>query len=70
MQQDLVDFLLSKTISIAKPSAQMNLVNRISETSDAFNHQRLIITFIKPNTNIPSSNSERETKESESDSQE
>ncbi len=32
-------------------SAQTNLVNRIFETSDAFDSQRLIVTFIKTNSN-------------------
>jgi hypothetical protein len=68
MQEDLVNFSLSKTISITKPSAQTNLVNRIFETSNEFNRQWLIVTFIKPNANIPSSNSEGEVNEAESDS--
>jgi hypothetical protein len=47
-----------KTISIAKPSAQTIHVDRIFETSDAFNHQQLIVTFIKPNAIIPLSDLE------------
>jgi hypothetical protein len=70
MQEDLVNFSSSKTISIAKPSTQTYLVDRIFETSDEFNRQRLIVTFIKPNANIPSSNSEGEMNKAESDSQE
>jgi hypothetical protein len=70
IQQDLVVFSLLKTISIAKPSAQTNLVNRIFETSDTFNHQWLIVTFIEPNTNIPLSISEGETNKAELDSRE
>jgi len=35
-QQDLIDFSLSKTISIARPSAQIHLVDRIFETSNDF----------------------------------
>ena len=50
----------SKIISIAKPSDEANLVNRIFETSDAFNCRQLIVTFIKPNAIIPLSNSEAE----------
>ena len=53
-QQNLVNFSSLKTISIAKSSAQTNLVDRIFETSNAFN-QQLIVTFTKPNTNFPSS---------------
>jgi hypothetical protein len=60
MQEDLVNFLSLKTISIAKPSAWTNLVGRIFETSNEFNRQWLIVTFIKPNANIPLSNSEGE----------
>ena len=63
-QQNLVDFSSSKTISIAKPSAQTNLVDRIFETSDEFN-QPLIVTFIKTNANIPLSISEGEQYNSE-----
>jgi hypothetical protein len=70
MHEDLVNFSSLKTISFAKPSTQTNLVNRIFETSNEFNRQRLIVTFIKPNTNIPLSNSEGEMKEAELDSQE
>ncbi len=70
MQEDLVDFSSSKTISIAKPSTQINLVNRIFETSNNFNHQWLIVTFIILNANIPSSNSEGEMNEAELDTQE
>jgi hypothetical protein len=70
MQEDLVNFSLSKTISIAKPSAQTNLVDRIFETSNEFNRQWLIVTFIKPNADIPLSNSEGEMNKAESDSQE
>jgi hypothetical protein len=78
MQRDLVDFSSSKTISIAKlgtsklakPSDEANLVNRIFETSDAFNRQRLIVTFIKPNANIPLSNSKAEMHKAVSDSRE
>jgi hypothetical protein len=51
MQQDLVNFSLLKTNSFAKPSAQTNLVDRIFETSNTFNPQRLIVTFIKTNAN-------------------
>ncbi len=36
-QQDLNDFSLLKTISIARPSAQTHLVDRIFETSNEFN---------------------------------
>jgi hypothetical protein len=61
---------LSNAFSIAKPSDEVNLVNRIFETSDAFNRRRLIVTFIKPNANIPLSNSEAEMHTAESDSQE
>jgi hypothetical protein len=68
MQEDLVGFSSLKTISIAKPSAQTNLVDRIFETSDEFNHKRLIVTFIKPNANILLSNSEGEMNKAESDS--
>jgi hypothetical protein len=53
MQQDLSYFSSWKTISIAKPSAQTNFVNGIFEISEAFNHQRLIVTSIEPSTNIP-----------------
>jgi hypothetical protein len=70
MQEDLVDLSSSKTISIAKPSAQTNLVGRIFETSNEFNRHRLIVTFIKPNANILLSNSEGEMNEAESDSRE
>jgi hypothetical protein len=45
-QQDLIDFSLSKTISIARPSAQIHLVDRIFETSNEFD-RRLIVTFIE-----------------------
>ena len=58
-QQDLIDFSLSKTISIARPSAQIHLVDRIFETSNEFD-RRLIVTFIKTNADIPSSSSEGE----------
>jgi hypothetical protein len=34
-------------------SAQTNLFDRIFETSDAFDHQWLIVTFIKTNANTP-----------------
>ena len=61
---------LSKIISIAKPSDEENLVDRIFETSDAFNRRRLIVTFIKPNANIPFSNSEAEMHKAVSDSRE
>jgi hypothetical protein len=57
LQQALVDLSLSNAFSIAKPSDEANLVDRIFETSDAFNHRWLIVTFIKPNANIPLSNS-------------
>jgi hypothetical protein len=50
----------SKIISIAKPSDEANLADRIFETSDAFNRRWLIVTFIKPSTNILLSNSEAE----------
>jgi hypothetical protein len=78
MQRDLVDFSSSKTISIAKlgtsrfakPSDEANLVDRIFETSDAFNRRRLIVTFFKPNANIPSSNSKAEMHKAVSDSRE
>jgi hypothetical protein len=70
MQEDLVNFSSSKTISIAKPSAQTNFVDRIFETSDEFNCKRVIVTFIKPNTNIPSLNSEGEMNKAKLDSQE
>jgi hypothetical protein len=56
LQQDLVDFSLPKTISIAKSSAQTNLVNIIFESSNAFS-RRLIVTFIKPNLKFPLSKS-------------
>jgi hypothetical protein len=59
LQQDLINFSLSKTISIARPSAQTHLVNRIFETSNEFN-QWLIVTFIKTNNDISSSSSEGE----------
>ena len=58
-QQDLIDFSLSKTISIARPSAQIHLVDRIFETSNEFD-RRLIVTFIKTNADISSSSSEGE----------
>ena len=58
-QQDLINFSLLKTISIARLSAQTHLVERIFETSNEFN-QRLIVTFIKTNNNLPSSSSEGE----------
>jgi hypothetical protein len=58
-QQDLINFSLSKTISIARSSAQIHLVDRIFETSNEFN-RRLIVTFNKTNANIPSSSSEGE----------
>jgi hypothetical protein len=58
IQQDLLGFSSLKIISIAKPSAQTNLVNRIFETSNAFNHRWLIVTFITPNANIPLSDLE------------
>jgi len=58
-QQDLIDFSLSKTISIARPSAQIHLVDRIFEMSNEFN-RRLIVIFIKTNADIPSSSSEGE----------
>ncbi len=70
MQEDLVNFSSLKTISIAKPSTQINLVDRIFETSNEFNRQRVIVTFIKPNANIPLSSSEGEINKAESDSQE
>jgi hypothetical protein len=78
MQRDLVDFSLSKTISIAKlgtsrfakPSDEANLVNRIFETSDAFNRRRLIGTFVKPNANIPLSNSKADMHKAVLDSRE
>jgi len=41
-QQDLIDFSLSKTISIARPSAQIHLVDRIFETSNDFFFSRVI----------------------------
>ena len=58
-QQDVINFSLSKTISIARPSAQTHLVNRIFETSNEFNRWT-IVTFIKTNGDIPSSSSEGE----------
>jgi hypothetical protein len=58
-QQDLINFSLSKTISIARPSAQTHLVDRIFETSNEFN-QWMIVTFTKTNNDIPSSSSEEE----------
>jgi hypothetical protein len=78
MQRDLVDFSSSKIISIAKlgtsrfakPSDEANLIDRIFETSDAFNRRRLIVTFIKPYANIPSSNSKAEMHKAVSDSRE
>ena len=60
----------SKIISIAKPSDEVNLVDRIFETSDAFNRRQLIVTFIKPNANILLSNSEAEMHNTELDSRE
>jgi hypothetical protein len=70
LQQALVDLSLSNAFSIAKPSDEANLVDRIFETSNVFNHQRLIVTFVKPNANIPLSNSEAEMHKAELDSRE
>jgi hypothetical protein len=70
LQQDLVDLSLSNAFSITKPSNEANIVDIIFETSDAFNRRRLIVTFIKPNANIPLSNSEAEMHKAESDSRE
>jgi hypothetical protein len=60
--------VLLKIISISKPSDEANLVDRIFETSDAFNRRQLIVTFIKPNANILLSNSEAEMHNAELDS--
>jgi hypothetical protein len=60
-QQDLIDFSLSKTISIARPSAQIHLVDRIFETSNGFD-RRLIVTFIETKAKSKSREPETETK--------
>jgi hypothetical protein len=52
IREDLVDFSSLKTVSIARPSTQTNLVPRIFETSIVFNRQ-LIVIPVKPNANFP-----------------
>ena len=60
--------LIVKCLFNCKLSDEANLVDRIFETSDASNHQRLIVTFIKPNAKIQLSNSVAEMHKAELDS--